>query len=190
MIWGIIHVRSTNELRARVDGSGVSSNPQCKVQALIILEIPTLASTTNKLYSQKDLNSAIKCAKAISVATSWMHNTAETHNALRVLSHPITSSISWDAKHPWIKDQQLRPFFRKSREIHKPARFASVSGCVCVPGQISLISGVCSASGLLDQALYLKPPLACDIWAKHGWNLPGLHQRSCKYSTKPLWVKV
>lgn len=50
------------------DGSEGSSNPQCRVQAII--EIPTLASTTNKLYSQKDLNSAIKCAKAISIATS------------------------------------------------------------------------------------------------------------------------
>ncbi len=133
---------SRNRSRAQhqgVNGSEASSNPQCKVQAIIVIH--TLASTTNKLYSQKDLNSAIKCAKAISISTSWIHNTAETHSALRVLSDPITFSLSWDAKHPWIKDQQLL-LFRKSRETHEPAQNLDV----CVPGMISLISSVCAAS--------------------------------------------
>lgn len=86
----------THELCTTCDGSGVCSTPQSKVWAIIIV-IPSLASTTIKLYSQKrKIWTAIKCAKAIWPAFPWMCNTAETHTA-----HPITFSLSWDAKHPW-----------------------------------------------------------------------------------------
>lgn len=78
----------THELCTTGDGSGVCSNPQCKVWAIIIV-IPSLASTANKLYSQKrKIWTAIKCAKAICAAFSWMCNTAETHTALC----PVTSN--------------------------------------------------------------------------------------------------
>lgn len=137
--------------------------------------IPALASNTNKLYSQKrKIWTAIKCAKAIWAAISWMHNTAETHTALCVPSHPITFSLSWEAQHPWIKGEQLL-FFRKSIKIHEEGQFHfHISGsvrcknrCVCPWAKISLISSICSASrqssSTGDQGLYLKPTLACNI---------------------------
>jgi len=149
----------THELCTMLMGQGFCSNHQCKVWAI------TLASTTNTLYSQKRrIWTAIKCAKAICAAISWMCNTAVC------VPSPLASP-------EMLNIPEWTLFARKSRKkIHEQRQFhlhisvlqtCCVCVCVCPWARITLISSVCSASrqssSTGDQGLYLKPPLTCNI---------------------------